>query len=197
VLVASNHIAGLDPIVSGTAVPFECWFIAKLELFKNPMLARLIARFNAIPIRRGTADYETLDRAVELLKKGRNVLMFAEGTRQKPGKLGEARWGFGYVAAQSGRPIVPVFVRGTKDGRPRFFRRQIMEACVGEPMRARIAPGIDPHELYKELGARAMEQIEALMLRSAAETPLPGLELPGRHATNARPPEQTELSTRA
>ena len=36
VLVASNHIAGLDPIVSGTAVPFECWFVAKLELFRNP-----------------------------------------------------------------------------------------------------------------------------------------------------------------
>jgi len=194
VLVACNHIAGLDPVVGGSGLPFETWFIAKLELFRNPFLARLIARFNAIPIRRGTADFEALDRAVALLGSGHNVFMFPEGTRQRAGTLGTPRWGFGYVAAKSGRPIVPVFVRGTRDLRPRLLRRQPIEVRVGEPVVVRIAPDCrDEHAIHKAIGMLVMERIAGLMLRSAAGQPLPGLELPGSFA--GAPIEPTEISS--
>lgn len=178
-LVACNHVGGFDPPVAGASVPFECWFIAKLELFRNPGLAALIRRVNAIPIRRGTADFVALDRAVELLGQGRNVLMFPEGTRQRAGHLGEARWGFGYVALHAGRPVVPVFIRGTRDLRPRLLRREPMEVWVGEPFWLRTSSP-DDHDAYKEAGALAMERVAGLMLRSAAGAPLRGLELPGQ-----------------
>lgn len=179
VLFACNHVAGLDPPVAGSAAPAESWFIAKLELFRNAWLARLIARFNAIPIRRGTADFETLDRAVELLRSGRNVFMFPEGTRQRPGALGIPRWGFGYVALHAGRPVVPMFVRGTRDGRPRGLRREPMEVWVGEAVELALDGSLD-HAAFKDAGEQVMERIAGLMLRSAAATPLRGLELPGR-----------------
>jgi cytidylate kinase len=172
VLVACNHVATLDPVVAGSALPFECWYIAKLELFRNPWFARLIARFNAIPIRRGTADFAALDRAVRLLQSGRSVFMFPEGTRQTPGKLGPPRWGFGYVAARAGRPIVPVFVRGTRDLRPRGLRREPMEVWIGEPFRIEAETAGDHRAQSVAVGELVMERIRGLMYRSAGRTRL-------------------------
>ncbi len=186
VLVACNHISGLDPPLVSTALPFEVWFVAKRELFRNPLFARLISALNAFPIRRGTADYEALDRAVDLLRSGRNVLMFPEGTRQTPGRLGKPRWGFGYVAARAERPIVPAFVRGTRDWRPRLLRRQPMEVWVGEPFRAVSGPDAD-REAYRRIGAAAMRRVAALMLRSAARRPLPGLDPASTFGPSASP----------
>ena len=176
-LVACNHISGLDPPLAGASVPFEVCFVAKSELFRSAAFGWLIALFNAFPIQRGTADYAALDRAVALLQAGEDVLMFPEGTRQKPGRLGVSRWGFGYVARRAGRPIVPVFVRGSRDRRPRFLRQEPLEVWVGEPFV--LGPLPDDPEGYAQAGALAMEHIAGLMLRSAARVPLSGLELPG------------------
>jgi len=179
-LVACNHITGLDPPVVGASLPFEVWWVAKQELFRRAWIGKVLRGYNAFPIQRGTADYEALDRAVELLRDGHNVLMFPEGTRQRQGRLGTPKWGFGYVALRAGRPIVPAFVRGTGDRRPRFLRKEPLEIWVGEPF---VAPSLpDRPESYRKLGEWAMERIAGLMLRSAASTPLPGLELPGRFA---------------
>ena len=185
-LVACNHISVLDPPLAGASVPFEVCYVAKSELFRSAAIGRLIGLFNAFPIQRGTADYAALDHAVALLQAGESVLMFPEGTRQKPGRLGTSRWGFGYVARRAGRPIVPVFVRGSRDRRPRFLRRQPLEVWVGEPFVLGALP--DDPDGYAQAGAVAMEHIAGLMLRSAARVPLAGLELPGIFAPAAPEP---------
>lgn len=176
VLVACNHIAALDPVIAGASLPFENWYIAKMELFRNPWFGRLIRRVNAIPIRRGTADFAALDRAVRLLQEGHCVFMFPEGTRQTPGRLGDPRWGFGYVAARAGRPIVPVFVRGTRDLRPRGLRREPMEVWVGEPIRVEAEVGGDHRAQSIAVGRLVMERIRGLMYRSAGRRQLSGFE---------------------
>ncbi len=176
VLVACNHIATLDPVIAGSALPFENWYVAKAELFRHPLFARLIRRVNAIPIRRGTADFAALDRAVRLLQEGRSVLMFPEGTRQTPGKLGDPRWGFGYVAARAGRPVLPVFVRGTRDLRPRPLRREPMEIWVGEPVTV-FADATSEHRAQSiAVSSLVMDRIRGLMLRSAGRKVLPGFD---------------------
>ena len=185
-LVACNHIAGLDPPLVGAALPFEVCYVAKRELFRHAAFGSLLRWFNAFPIRRGTADYAALDHAIALLEGGHNVLMFPEGTRQKPGRLGTPRWGFGYVALRARRPIVPVFIRGSRDVHPRFRRREPLEVWVGAPVVLRELP--DTPEGYAQAGADVMERIAGLMLRSAARTPLPGLELPGPYAARGAEP---------
>ncbi|MFQ5599335.1 MAG: (d)CMP kinase [Candidatus Krumholzibacteriia bacterium] len=183
VLVACNHVAGLDPPMVGASLPFEVWWVAKRELFRNPLMARGLAACNAFPIHRRKADFAALDRAVELLRSGHNVMMFPEGTRQPPGRLGRPRWGFGYVASRAGRPVVPTFVRGTRDVRPRGVRREPLEVWVGEPVDLHAVRGRDDQETYQRVGDLVMERIAGLMLRSAARHPLQGLALPGRFAT--------------
>jgi len=185
VLVACNHISVLDPPIVGTALPFEVSFVAKRELFRRPLVGWILRSFNAFPIQRGTADYVALDHAVALLRAGESVIMFPEGTRQRPGRLGTPRWGFGYVARRAGRPIVPVFVRGTQDRRPRGLRRHPLEIWVGEPFTLGDVP--DDAVGYTQLGNAAMQRIAGLMLRSAASKPLDGLDLPGEFADRVAP----------
>ncbi len=185
VLVACNHVSGLDPPLVGAALPFEVSFVAKRELFRPALVGWILRRFNAFPIQRGTADYAALDHAVALLQGGESVIMFPEGTRHPSGRLGAPRWGFGYVARRAGRPIVPVFVRGTQDRRPRGLRRHPLEIWVGEPFTLGAVP--DDATGYTQMGNAAMQRIAGLMLRSAASRPLAGLELPGEYADQVLP----------
>jgi len=178
VLVACNHIAALDPPLVGTSLPFQVSFIAKEELFRVPVLGASIRHLQAIPIRRGTADYECLDRAIELLRQGTSVLMFPEGTRQTPGRLGPPRWGFGYVARAAQRPILPVFLRGSRSWKPRFLRHSPLEVWLGEALDVSRVEGHNDKDTYRRIGHQVMHRIEGLMLRSAGRRPLPGLHLP-------------------
>jgi cytidylate kinase len=186
VLVACNHIAALDPPLVGTSLPFQVSFIAKRELFRMPVLGRTIEHLQAIPIRRGIADYEALNQAVELLRGGTSVLMFPEGTRQKPGRLGRPRWGFGYVAQAAGRPVVPMFLRGSRSGRPRFLRRHPLEVWMGEALDVTRVLGRNDSDTWIRIGDAVMQRIEGLMLRSAGRQPFPGVVLPTDLAATER-----------
>jgi cytidylate kinase len=178
VLVACNHISSLDPPLVGSSLPFQASFIAKEELFRIPLFSSLIRQLRAIPIRRGMADYEALDYAVELLRDGCSVLMYPEGTRQLPGQLGRPRWGFGYVAAKAGRPVLPVFLRGTRNRRPRLLRRRPIEVWMGEAVDVSRVLGDDDKDTYHRIGNAVMQRIAGLQLRSAGRHPLPELDLP-------------------
>ena len=185
VLVACNHVSALDPPLVGSSLPFQLSFIAKEELFRVPILGQTIRNLRAIPIRRGTADYEALDRAVELLQEGTSVLMFPEGTRHQPGQLGKARWGFGYVASKAKRPIVPVFLRGGRSRKPRFLRSHPLEVWMGEAVAVSQISGRDDRDTYRRIGQEVMRRIEGLMMRSAGRRPLHGLTLAPQQASDS------------
>src|SRR4051812_46361979 len=51
VLLVSNHQSHLDPVILGTAVPRPLSYMAKNDLFKNPVFAKLIRSLGAFPIR--------------------------------------------------------------------------------------------------------------------------------------------------
>src|SRR5512134_1457256 len=84
-IVASNHISFWDPPLVGTAAIRELHYLAKEELFRTPVLGPFIRTFNAIPIRRGVADLSGLTKAMDMLRAGRALLMFPEGTRVRDG----------------------------------------------------------------------------------------------------------------
>jgi 1-acyl-sn-glycerol-3-phosphate acyltransferase len=134
VIIASNHISYCDPPVVGSGVPREVFFLAKEELFRNRMFAWLISRYNAIPLRRSVGDVGALKKAVGLLKQGRAVLMFPEGTRSLTGKLLKPKPGVGMIAALTSSPVVPAYIRGTNRLRDALLRRTRLEVCFGEPV---------------------------------------------------------------
>jgi cytidylate kinase len=134
VLFASNHISHYDPPVAGSALGRELYFLAKRELFVG-VFGKIIAHFDAIPIRRGRWDEEAFQAAISALKRGESLMFFPEGTRKPPGRPGPGKRGLGILLERTGVPMLPVFVRGTDRLRDCFLRRARLEVWIGPPLR--------------------------------------------------------------
>lgn len=107
-IVASTHRSYADPVFLAipTRVPYS--FMAKEELFQgNKLFKGLITFMGAFPIKRGKGDTSIIDKSLEELNKGRNLLIFAEGTRSKDGTVGKIKSGVALVGAVAQVPIVP------------------------------------------------------------------------------------------
>ncbi len=114
VIVASNHRSFLDPFVIATMARRPMYYVAKKELFSNRIVAWFLVQLGAFPVDRGAGDAEMITTATMILERGDILLMFPEGTRIRPGSLGEPRRGVGRLALETGAPVVPVAVIGTE-----------------------------------------------------------------------------------
>jgi glycerol-3-phosphate dehydrogenase (NAD(P)+) len=117
VILASNHRSFLDPFAIGCCLGRPIYFVAKQELFKNPLLGWILNCLGAFPIQRGAADEESVDTSLALLERGQAVVIFPEGTRIRTGSLGSPKRGVGRLALQSGKPVVPIAVTNSERAR--------------------------------------------------------------------------------
>ena len=63
-----------------------------------------------------------MKKAVQLLKQGKALLIFPEGTRSQTGEIQDAQPGIGYLSVLSGAPILPAYVKGTDIAMPKGSR---------------------------------------------------------------------------
>ena len=117
VILASNHRSFLDPFAIGCCLGRPIYFVAKQELFKNPMLGWILNCLGAFPIKRGASDDESVATSLALLERGQAVVIFPEGTRIRTGSLGSPKRGVGRLALQSGKPVVPIAVTNSERAR--------------------------------------------------------------------------------
>ena len=135
-VLAANHVSNFDPWPLGMPLwpGRQLRFMAKSELFWWPM-GRVIASAGAFPVRRGEADREAIDKAIELLRAGNVVVMFPEGTRRSKGlrKRHAARFrsGAARIALEAGVPLVPAATKGTD----RLARLGPLRVAFGEPIK--------------------------------------------------------------
>jgi 1-acyl-sn-glycerol-3-phosphate acyltransferase len=156
-VLAANHTSNFDPWPLGLPLfpQRQLRFMAKSELF-NPVLKPILVGGGAFPVRRGQADLEAIDRAVDLVRDGEVVVMFPEGTRRKKGlrKKHEARahTGAARIALAAGSALVPAAIKGTD----RLTR-------LG-PLRVAYGPSIPLDDLRdRELGPASREATDRLM----------------------------------
>jgi len=109
-IVYSNHISFLDPIVIGCLLPRPISFMAKAELFKNPLLRWIIKHLGAFPVKRGTADLSAIKNALQVLKEGKIFGIFPEGTRSRTGELLNFSHGIASIAHRSKAKIIPITI---------------------------------------------------------------------------------------
>lgn len=115
VLFVSNHISGADPpLLGGGALPRRLHFMAKKELFANPLARWFISRTGAFPVDRGGADRNAIRMAKDVLTRGDALLMFPEGTRSEDGRLGPAWPGAGSLALDPEVKVVPMAIWGSQ-----------------------------------------------------------------------------------
>lgn len=166
-IVASNHVSFWDPPLVGAALPRELSFLAKEELFRPPLFGAVIRAYNAIPIRRGVADLSGMARAIEILRQGRSLLMFPEGSRMRDGQLHPARPGVGMLAVNADVPILPVYVGGSRHPGKWLVRAARVRISFGTPRTWKDLAGPDVElvpgrALYQRVGEGVMREIAAL-----------------------------------
>lgn len=167
-VIASNHLNDADPGIICTRIRRPIAFMAKIELFRIPLLAQFLRAFGSFPVRRGEADISTLRISNENLKLGRAVCIFPEGTREGPTeKLTEALPGAAIVALRSGVPVLPIAITGS--GRlqlPGMFlrldRRLKVTLTIGKPFRLEKPQRINA-ESAREGTRQIMEHVAALL----------------------------------
>lgn len=150
-LIAGNHISLFDPLAHGYFLEKagrRPRFLAKTELFRNPILRKVLTGARQIPVRRGSGDRAPLDAAIRALKEGEVVVVYPESTTTRnddfspmQGKTGVAR-----LALASGVPVIPLVVWGTQHVLKRSGAKSLK---FGRPIWVKAGPPLD-FSVYEE-----------------------------------------------
>ena len=117
VILAANHSSYLDVVALLAALPADVRFVAKQELLSVPVVGTAIRKAGHLTVERGQTSRTVTDaeRMAEALRRGHSVLVFPEGTFiRSPGVL-PFRLGAFKCAVETGRSVVPIAIRGTRD----------------------------------------------------------------------------------
>jgi len=157
-MVCSNHSSVIDPIFIAFAFGIDHYlhFIAKVELFRIPVLSYVVIKLGAISVDRGMMDVVTLKRTLSYLKNGEKVAIFPEGTRSADVDAVAAKSGAVRLAERADVPLLPVFVPRKK----KWFRKT--PVVVGEPYCIEKQSGKRSKEELSRIADDLMHRIEAL-----------------------------------
>ena len=116
-ILAANHISALDPVMIISHCPRTLHFMAKDELFKNPVFASFLKKMNVFPVKRQTSDKRALEFAKRIISSGWVLGIFPEGSRIKDASPKRAKNGVSYLAAKTKADVLPVSIYKAPGGR--------------------------------------------------------------------------------
>lgn len=134
-VMCCNHISFLDPAFLLVAQPKRhIYFMAKSELFKNRLITWIIGKqLGAFAVHRGTGDTDALATAKQLVRDGKIMGIFPEGTRSRTGELLRAKSGTAVIVAGTSATVQPVAIVCRRQ-RVRWLQRHLV--VYGKPITA-------------------------------------------------------------
>jgi 1-acyl-sn-glycerol-3-phosphate acyltransferase len=172
VVIAANHVSHIDTGAIVDALPRH--FRGKLAVgaaadyfftsrVRGSIAALAIAAF---PVERKRASASSARLAVRLVEEGWNLILFPEGGRSPDAWLQDLKPGAAFVAAKTGRPLVPMWISGTEHLLPKGakgVRRGRVEIIIGDPLFPREG------EDARALNARFEEALKRLGAEAATD----------------------------
>jgi len=171
-ILASNHLSIVDSVYLPLMIARPVVFPAKAEYFsaRGP-IGRLWAAYlrstKQLAINRHDtrSARATLEAAVEILRAGDLFGFYPEGTRSPDGRLYRGRSGIGYLALNSGAPVVPVAMVGTRKMLPpgsSVPRPARIEVRIGKPLEFGHLTGDPPARARRIIADEVMRAIGEL-----------------------------------
>ena len=169
VLLLANHQSMFDPVMVGLSSRRYLSYLARKNLFEQPILAPLIRSLNAIPIDRSMGK-DGIQAVLDALGHGQAVLMFPEGERTHDGSVQPLKPGVSLLIKRVRCPIVPVGIAGAFAAWSRFMtlprlsplflppRPSSIAISVGEPLDAARFAGLKREAMLDELHAALVAQ---------------------------------------
>jgi len=135
-IVVSNHASYLDALIMTAVLPPRFAFVAKRELWDNPLMRLALRRLEAEPVTRfeAAAGAEDRDHLETVVRTGKSLVFFPEGTIVRAPGLQPFHVGAFQIAAATGVPVVPMSIAGSRSMlRPDqwFPRRGSIEVTLG------------------------------------------------------------------
>lgn len=168
-ILAPNHFSNLDHFFAGVFIRRKIQFMAKSQLYGNPILDYIFRVGGVFPVRRGHHDEEAFKTAYAVLGRGGCVGMYCEGGRSRSGRLGEPKAGVGRLALESGAPVVPVAIHGSAGVRG-WTRLRFPKVTIqfGEPV-SFPAVSSPSHEEALEASRQVFDRVKAMYVVLEAE----------------------------
>ena len=168
-IVAINHTCALDPVfvAAPKEVP-ELHFMAKVELFKNPLVAWFITHMYGFPVKRGKGDTSAIDYGEKIIEEGHVMAICPEGKRikDKNGVPQRAKSGVAVIAKATDAAVLPVAIYSDGPIKP----GKKMTVTYGKPLTPEelgfYKEDFGPHDI-KAAANMVMDSITALWEASA------------------------------
>ena len=170
VLFVPNHRGAIDYTATVTSLPVPLYFVGKKEFVRIPLFGVWVYLQGTLLLDRSSRKegLKTIFQAIDMIKAGKSILIFPEGTRNK-GELTEPlrfKEGSLKISSKSGCKVVPVAITGTRE----IFERQAPIVKSGK-VTLTFGEPIDPKTLapedIKRIGAYTREKIIEMLKKEA------------------------------
>ena len=191
-IIAPNHTAAIDSFFVPSVLPRRIIYVGKSEYLDDWKTRRLFPALGMIPIDRsgGDASQRALNTAKRVLERGELFGIYPEGTRSRTGHLHKGHTGMARLALESGAPIVPVGIIGTREVQP-------PEVAMPRPLRPvtiRFGTPVDPNRYHGRADDRmVLRQLTDEVMYEIRE--LSGQEYDPTYATRSAVEPGTDSST--
>ncbi|CAI2610383.1 1-acyl-sn-glycerol-3-phosphate acyltransferase [Apilactobacillus kunkeei] len=148
-ILVAPHRTWFDPLYFALAAsPKEFAFIAKKELFKNPLLAYVLRHANVLSVDRENPGPSVIKEPVKILQNtDKSLIIFPSGTRHSQALKGGAT----LIAKLSKAPLLPAVYQGPLTFKSLFSRKKAV-INFGDPIY------LDKSIKLNEEGQKAVEQ---------------------------------------
>ncbi|MDR3569499.1 MAG: lysophospholipid acyltransferase family protein [Syntrophobacteraceae bacterium] len=155
-ILASNHQGWFDIFAALGKLPIKFSWLAKVELFKVPVLGQAMARAGYIPIDRGDRRkaFASMNQVAEVVRQGTSVFVFPEGTRSADGVIKDFKKGVFALAVKSEQPIVPISISGSYRILPKdswMIHPGVIRFTIGKPIMSTGADAKSRETLLQEV----------------------------------------------
>ncbi len=185
VILAMNHMSWFDPLAAAHFCNDQgrpVRFLAKAEIFKIPVIGKMLKSAGQIPVHRGSADAaSSLHSAIAAVNNGECIVIYPEGTLTRDPDLWPmtAKNGVARIALATGAPVIPAAQWGPQEVLapsgskiPKFFPRKTMHILAGPAVNLddlREQP-VTPDTL-RQATQRIMQAITELLAEIRGEQP--------------------------
>lgn len=163
-LIVANHMSWVDPLLIGSLLSRRAWFFTKIEIFRWPVTGWLCYLTGQIPVQRGESDRTALEKALAILRAGKVVVIFPEGTVERQERMLKAHTGAAMLALRTGATILPVALTGTRrilrPGRGWFPRVTVQ---FGVPFAPPTLNGVARKTGLQQITQEVMSQIACML----------------------------------
>jgi len=164
-IIAPNHLSLADVPSITAAITWktasQIFSLGATEYFHGPAMSNLSRTFQVIPVDMDSRLYNALQLSAYVLRRGKILLVFPEGSRSRDGSIKEFKKGVGIIAKELNIPIVPVSISGTYGMLPsgkHFPRPSKVSVSFGRPIHPE---GKDYDEIVKQLYREVAGLLEA------------------------------------